>query len=265
MRRSRRPSTNLESTTPNHATTTTASSTGTVLKLGTERHHAELLRGIDTMDAVGCFALTELGFGARAPGLDWTVLGACACGLGVDCWRTGRDACGESSFRRQDGGPAEKERGTDSLDPDPIKPNSNFKNQHAPNRQQRRRDADDGDVRRRGAGVCHPHADDARAGAPLLLDCDLWTGMCAADWAGLRRVLCMLGVRCAASRRRASVLRSAGRSANKLHDDHSRAPGRERNAPKFRPPPPKFRPASPLNLYQPIRFISDPPPPNPAP
>lgn len=37
--------------------------TGTVLKLGTEVHHQQLLRGIDTLDDVGCFALTELGFG----------------------------------------------------------------------------------------------------------------------------------------------------------------------------------------------------------
>lgn len=38
---------------------------GTVLKLGTRRHHDLLLRGIDTADDVGCFALTELGYGAR--------------------------------------------------------------------------------------------------------------------------------------------------------------------------------------------------------
>lgn len=39
---------------------------GTVLKLGTEKHHLGLLRGIDNMDAIGCFALTELGFGNNA-------------------------------------------------------------------------------------------------------------------------------------------------------------------------------------------------------
>ena len=33
---------------------------GTVLKLGTERHH-HLLPGIDTLEEVGCFGLTELG------------------------------------------------------------------------------------------------------------------------------------------------------------------------------------------------------------
>ncbi|EFJ45833.1 hypothetical protein VOLCADRAFT_93964 [Volvox carteri f. nagariensis] len=39
---------------------------GTVLKLGTERHHGAFLRDIDQLDAVGCFALTELGFGNNA-------------------------------------------------------------------------------------------------------------------------------------------------------------------------------------------------------
>jgi len=39
---------------------------GTVLKLGTERHHKLLLEGIDNLDAIGCFALTELGFGNNA-------------------------------------------------------------------------------------------------------------------------------------------------------------------------------------------------------
>lgn len=39
---------------------------GTVLKLGTARHHDQLLRGITTLEDVGCFALTELGFGNNA-------------------------------------------------------------------------------------------------------------------------------------------------------------------------------------------------------
>lgn len=39
---------------------------GTVLKLGTKHHHDLLLRGIDDLSAVGCFALTELGFGNNA-------------------------------------------------------------------------------------------------------------------------------------------------------------------------------------------------------
>ena len=34
---------------------------GTVLKLGTERHHSKLLSGIDDLNDVGCFGLTELG------------------------------------------------------------------------------------------------------------------------------------------------------------------------------------------------------------
>lgn len=39
---------------------------GTVLRLGTERHHGDFLDAIDRLDAIGCFALTELGFGNNA-------------------------------------------------------------------------------------------------------------------------------------------------------------------------------------------------------
>lgn len=39
---------------------------GSVLKFGTEKHHRELLRKIDSLDATGCFAFTELGFGNNA-------------------------------------------------------------------------------------------------------------------------------------------------------------------------------------------------------
>ena len=39
---------------------------GTVLRLGTSRHHAGLLDGIDSLRDIGCFALTELGFGNNA-------------------------------------------------------------------------------------------------------------------------------------------------------------------------------------------------------
>lgn len=39
---------------------------GTVLRLGTARHHDKLLDGIDSLDQIGCFALTELGFGNNA-------------------------------------------------------------------------------------------------------------------------------------------------------------------------------------------------------
>lgn len=39
---------------------------GTVLKLGTKRHHDILLSGIDSLTDVGCFGLTELGYGNNA-------------------------------------------------------------------------------------------------------------------------------------------------------------------------------------------------------
>lgn len=39
---------------------------GTVLKLGTKVHHDMLLEGIDSLESVGCFALTELGFGEHS-------------------------------------------------------------------------------------------------------------------------------------------------------------------------------------------------------
>lgn len=39
---------------------------GTVLKLGTERHHDKLIKGIDSLEDIGCFGLTELGYGNNA-------------------------------------------------------------------------------------------------------------------------------------------------------------------------------------------------------
>ena len=39
---------------------------GTVLKLGTERHHKLLVEDIDNLKSVGCFGLTELGYGNNA-------------------------------------------------------------------------------------------------------------------------------------------------------------------------------------------------------
>ncbi len=39
---------------------------GTVLKLGTQKHHDLLLKDIDSLSAVGCFGLTELGCGNNA-------------------------------------------------------------------------------------------------------------------------------------------------------------------------------------------------------
>jgi len=44
---------------------------GTLLKLGTERHHS-LLKGIDDLSIVGCFALTELGYGNNAVEMETT-------------------------------------------------------------------------------------------------------------------------------------------------------------------------------------------------
>ena len=39
---------------------------GTILKLGTQKHHDLLLKDIDTLTSVGCFGLTELGCGNNA-------------------------------------------------------------------------------------------------------------------------------------------------------------------------------------------------------
>eukprot|EP00112_Aurelia_sp_Birch-Aquarium-sp1_P003818 Seg1430.10 transcript_id=Seg1430.10/GoldUCD/mRNA.D3Y31 product="Acyl-coenzyme A oxidase 2 peroxisomal" protein_id=Seg1430.10/GoldUCD/D3Y31 len=47
---------------------------GTVLKLGTERHHDLLLKGIDNLDDVGCFGLTELGYGNNAVEMETTAI-----------------------------------------------------------------------------------------------------------------------------------------------------------------------------------------------
>ena len=45
---------------------------GTVLKLGTKRHHDVLIEGIDTLKEVGCFGLTELGYGNNAVEMETT-------------------------------------------------------------------------------------------------------------------------------------------------------------------------------------------------
>ena len=45
---------------------------GTVLRLGTDRHHEQLLTGIDTLEDIGCFALTELGYGNNAVEMETT-------------------------------------------------------------------------------------------------------------------------------------------------------------------------------------------------
>lgn len=45
---------------------------GTVLKLGTDRHHKDLLVGIDNLNDIGCFGLTELGYGNNAVEMETT-------------------------------------------------------------------------------------------------------------------------------------------------------------------------------------------------
>ena len=47
---------------------------GTILRLGTERHHEQLLAGIDTLEDIGCFALTELGYGNNAVEMETTAM-----------------------------------------------------------------------------------------------------------------------------------------------------------------------------------------------
>ena len=47
---------------------------GTVLKLGTERHHNKLLKGIDNLQDIGCFGLTELGYGNNAVEMETTAI-----------------------------------------------------------------------------------------------------------------------------------------------------------------------------------------------
>eukprot|EP00735_Rhodelphis_limneticus_P010469 TRINITY_DN3213_c0_g1::TRINITY_DN3213_c0_g1_i1::g.29727::m.29727 TRINITY_DN3213_c0_g1::TRINITY_DN3213_c0_g1_i1::g.29727 ORF type:complete len:668 (+),score=204.20,sp/P0CZ23/ACOX3_ARATH/34.58/3e-103,ACOX/PF01756.14/3.2e+03,ACOX/PF01756.14/7.7e-19,Acyl-CoA_dh_M/PF02770.14/3.8e-11,Acyl-CoA_dh_1/PF00441.19/6e-06,Acyl-CoA_ox_N/PF14749.1/0.27,Acyl-CoA_ox_N/PF14749.1/7.1e+02 TRINITY_DN3213_c0_g1_i1:62-2005(+) len=45
---------------------------GTLLNLGTKRHHGDFLKKVDNLDAVGCFALTELGYGNNAVEMETT-------------------------------------------------------------------------------------------------------------------------------------------------------------------------------------------------
>jgi len=47
---------------------------GTVLKLGTERHHVTLLDEIDSLKSIGCFGLTELGYGNNAVEMETTAI-----------------------------------------------------------------------------------------------------------------------------------------------------------------------------------------------
>lgn len=46
---------------------------GTVAKLGTERHHREILPKMDTLELPGCFGMTELGHGSNVVGIETTV------------------------------------------------------------------------------------------------------------------------------------------------------------------------------------------------
>lgn len=47
---------------------------GTILKLGTQKHHELLLDGIDSLKDIGCFALTELGYGNNAIEMETTAI-----------------------------------------------------------------------------------------------------------------------------------------------------------------------------------------------
>eukprot|EP00005_Dracoamoeba_jomungandri_P005686 CAMPEP_0174251116 /NCGR_PEP_ID=MMETSP0439-20130205/1050_1 /TAXON_ID=0 /ORGANISM="Stereomyxa ramosa, Strain Chinc5" /LENGTH=604 /DNA_ID=CAMNT_0015331355 /DNA_START=154 /DNA_END=1964 /DNA_ORIENTATION=+ len=47
---------------------------GTVLKLGTEKHHGKFLDSIDSLADIGCFALTELGYGNNAVEMETTAV-----------------------------------------------------------------------------------------------------------------------------------------------------------------------------------------------
>jgi hypothetical protein len=47
---------------------------GTILKLGTKRHHDEFLAKMDGLERIGCFALTELGYGNNAVAMETTAI-----------------------------------------------------------------------------------------------------------------------------------------------------------------------------------------------
>lgn len=44
------------------------------LRFGTARHHEKLLAGIDSLEDVGCFGLTELGYGNNAVEMETTAV-----------------------------------------------------------------------------------------------------------------------------------------------------------------------------------------------
>lgn len=45
---------------------------GTIAKLGTEKHHREILPKMDTLELPGCFGMTELGHGSNVMGIETT-------------------------------------------------------------------------------------------------------------------------------------------------------------------------------------------------
>eukprot|EP00889_Picochlorum_renovo_P002956 jgi/Picre1/29986/NNA_005362.t1 len=45
---------------------------GTIVKLGTEKHHKEFLPKMDTLELPGCFGMTELGHGSNVMGIETT-------------------------------------------------------------------------------------------------------------------------------------------------------------------------------------------------
>ena len=47
---------------------------GTIVKLGTAKHHAAYLDKMDTLELPGCFGMTELGHGSNVMGIETTAV-----------------------------------------------------------------------------------------------------------------------------------------------------------------------------------------------